>query len=178
MKVRSIRADRSSLWSLGSLWSLASLLILLLGCTGGDQAPSQRPDPQVVATPTPEPTPTPRPPETLELEGGITVEVRHWGTGPTPQNADSVRLHYVLRDNQGEVLDDSRERDGIHEVALDDSAAVPGLAVALRSLPAGSRGTITLPPGSAFADLGYADIIPPGATLTMEVEVLEIVPQP
>jgi FKBP-type peptidyl-prolyl cis-trans isomerase len=112
------------------------------------------------------------------LEGGIVVEVTQWGTGPKAGTTDSVGLTYVLRTAEGEELDSSADKPGSFEVGMDDPATLPGLAIALRELPAGSRANVTIPPLFAFDDRGYADIIPPGATLVMEVEVLEVVPAP
>jgi FKBP-type peptidyl-prolyl cis-trans isomerase len=170
--------EASVLRRLSSFLSLLSLSSLLaLGCTSppeDQQAPN--PQPQVQVNQTPVPTPTPRPPEKLELEGGVIADVSEWGIGPLPGDGDAVRLQYVLRNEEGEVLDDTREREGLFEVILGDPGTLPGLDSALRQLPPGSKATLTLPASSAFADRGYGDIIPPGATLLLDVEILGSVP--
>ena len=164
----------------GSRWAVVLLATLALGCSGEEQSPAPVTSTQTQAavTPTPEPTPTPRPPETLELEGGVIVDVTQWGSGPAPNPSDSVRLHYVLTNEEGEELDTTREDEHLFEVSLDDTATLPGLAASLKHLPAGSIAKVTLPPGSAFADMGYADFMPPGATLILDLGVVEIVPSP
>jgi len=161
-----------------SLLSLLSLLSLFyLGCKSPTEEPAGRGDgAQIEATQTPVPTATPRPPEKLELEGGVVVDVVQWGAGALATDGDAVRLHYRLADAEGAVLDDTRDRKGVYEVILGEAEALPGLDLALRRLPAGSLAKVHLPASSAFADRGYADIIPPGTDLWLEIEVLEIVP--
>jgi len=109
----------------------------------------------------------------VELPTGVRVEVLEEGQGP-PVAADRLlAFHYDGRLADGTLFDSSRGRDeAFLALPTADGPLLPGLRDGLLELRAGARARIVIPPAEAYQDVGKG-MIPPGATLTYEVEVLE-----
>ncbi|GHA89207.1 FKBP-type peptidyl-prolyl cis-trans isomerase [Modicisalibacter luteus] len=61
-----------------------------------------------------------------------------------------VTLHYTLRDDEGHVLDDSRQRDTPLSYLHGHDNIVPGLEKALAGAQSGTHLTVTLDPEQAY----------------------------
>ena len=105
-------------------------------------------------------------------ESGLQYQVVREGNGPKPQATDVVRVHYKGTLLDGTPFDSSYDRGQPAEFGL--SQVIPGWAEGVALMPVGSKYKFWIP-----SDLGYGEAgggpIPPNATLTFEVELLEIV---
>ena len=105
-------------------------------------------------------------------ESGLQYQVVREGNGPKPQATDVVRVHYKGTLLDGTPFDSSYDRGQPAEFGL--SQVIPGWADGVALMPVGSKYKFWIP-----SDLGYGEAgggpIPPNATLTFEVELLEIV---
>lgn len=105
-------------------------------------------------------------------ESGLQYQVVRAGTGEVPKPTDTVRVHYKGTLLDGTVFDSSYDRGQPAEFGL--SQVIPGWAEGVALMPVGSKYTFWIP-----AELGYGESgggpIPPNATLTFEVELMEIV---
>lgn len=107
-------------------------------------------------------------------KSGLRYQVVSEGTGPTVQQADLVRLHYVGRAN-GQVFDSSRARGQPMETGT--QGIIPGLGEALLLMRKGGTYRIWVPP-----HLGYGGQVPPGApfgandTLEFDIEIVDVMP--
>jgi FKBP-type peptidyl-prolyl cis-trans isomerase len=54
------------------------------------------------------------------------------------------------------------------------SKLIPGWTEAMLLMTPGSKWMLYIPSGIGYGDTGAGDVIPPGATLVFEVELLEI----
>ena len=95
------------------------------------------------------------------------------GTGESPQQTDKVRVHFTGRLRDGTVFDSSVERGKPDELVLNQS--LPCWSEGLPKMKVGGKSKITCPSTSAYADRGLVPKIPPGAAISLEVELLEIV---
>lgn len=114
-------------------------------------------------------------PGAVKTDSGMIYIELEAGTGETPQVTDSVRLHYhgTLRD--GEVFDSSREKG---EPAIFPLGGVaPCFAEGLQRMKVGGKAKFGCPAELAYGDRGFPGVIPGGASLLFEVELLEIMPQ-
>jgi FKBP-type peptidyl-prolyl cis-trans isomerase FkpA len=59
-------------------------------------------------------------------------------------------------------------------VVVGAGQVIPGWEEGLTGMTVGSVRQIVIPPDQAYGEQGAGDVIPPGATLTFEVELLEI----
>jgi FKBP-type peptidyl-prolyl cis-trans isomerase FkpA len=105
---------------------------------------------------------------------GLRYQVVSEGTGPTVQQADLVRLHYVGRAN-GTIFDSSVSRGQPMETGV--TGIIPGLGEALLLMRKGGKYRLWIPP-----QLAYGSQVPPGApfgpndTLQFEIEVIDVMP--
>ena len=105
-------------------------------------------------------------------ESGLQYEVIREGNGPKPKSTDVVRVHYKGTLLDGTTFDSSYDRGQPAEFGLDQ--VIPGWAEGVQLMPVGSKYRFWVP-----SELGYGEAgggpIPPNATLTFEVELIEVV---
>ena len=105
-------------------------------------------------------------------DSGLVMVVLSPGEGPSPGPNDRVRVHYhgTLRD--GTVFDSSVVRG--EPIVFFLNRVVPCWTEALQKMKTGEKSRITCPAEIAYGDQGAPPLIKPGATLSFEVELLEI----
>lgn len=87
---------------------------------------------------------------------------------------DKIRVHYVGRLTSGEIFDQSRPRGDPFEFRLGAGQVIKGWDRGLEGMCVGERRHLTIPPAFAYGDKGAGSVIPPGATLEFEVELIEV----
>jgi FKBP-type peptidyl-prolyl cis-trans isomerase len=109
----------------------------------------------------------------VQTDSGLVYVELAPGTGAQPGPENTVRVHYkgTLRD--GTVFDDSADRGEAATFSL--GGVVPCFREGIIRMKVGGRSRLVCPPEMAYGDRGFPPKIPPGATLTFEVELLEIV---
>jgi FKBP-type peptidyl-prolyl cis-trans isomerase FkpA/FKBP-type peptidyl-prolyl cis-trans isomerase FklB len=115
-------------------------------------------------------------PGAVVKDSGLVYRELKAGTGASPAATDTTRIHYhgTLRD--GTVFDSSRDRGAPATFSLQQ--VVPCFREGLQQMKVGGKGKLTCPPEIAYGDRGSPPKIRPGATITFEVELLEIVQKP
>jgi FKBP-type peptidyl-prolyl cis-trans isomerase len=95
------------------------------------------------------------------------------GEGAMPEATNVVRVHYhgTLRD--GSVFDSSRDRGEPAEFPLDQ--VIPCWTEGVQMMQVGATAKLLCPSDIAYGDAGRPPVIPGGAALLFEVELLEIV---
>jgi FKBP-type peptidyl-prolyl cis-trans isomerase FkpA/FKBP-type peptidyl-prolyl cis-trans isomerase FklB len=106
---------------------------------------------------------------------GLQYEVVRQGTGPKPAASDTVLVHYEGKLLDGTVFDSSYQRGQPAAFPLD--AVIPGWTEGVQLMPAGSKFHFVVPPELAYGAAGAGDVIPPGAVLEFDVELLAIKPK-
>ena len=98
------------------------------------------------------------------------------GTGATPTPTDLVKVHYTGSLIDGKVFDSSVERGQPAEFPL--SGIIPCWTEGLQKMKVGGKAKLVCPSSIAYGDQGRPGIIPPGATLVFDVELLDTRPRP
>jgi len=107
-------------------------------------------------------------------DSGLQYEAITEGTGPKPEPTDTVRVHYEGRLLNGEVFDSSYERGEPVQFNLDQ--VIPGWREGVLLMPVGSKYRLWIPGALGYGEAGApGGLIGPNATLTFEVELIEIV---
>ena len=104
---------------------------------------------------------------------GLHYEVMRAGTGPSPEPADSVLVHYEGKLASGEVFDSSIARGEPAQFRL--GQVITGWAEGLQLMKQGGKTRFTIPPDLGYGPGGTSNI-PPHAVLIFEVELLEVLP--
>ncbi|EJU05454.1 peptidyl-prolyl cis-trans isomerase [Dacryopinax primogenitus] len=106
---------------------------------------------------------------------GVTIQTLVAGDGVTfPKPGESVTLHYVGTLTNGKVFDSSRDRRLPFTVEIGEGRVIKGWDEGVPQLSLGQKAILTITPDYGYGDRGYPPIIPPGATLFFEVELLKI----
>jgi FKBP-type peptidyl-prolyl cis-trans isomerase len=110
-------------------------------------------------------------PGAVKTDSGLVIRTLTPGTGPSPAASDTVRVHYHGTLADGTVFDSSVDRGEPAEFALDQ--VIPCWTEGVQKMKVGEKAKLTCPPAIAYGDRA-AGAIPPGSTLTFEVELLGI----
>jgi FKBP-type peptidyl-prolyl cis-trans isomerase len=106
---------------------------------------------------------------------GLQYQVVREGTGPRPAATDTVLVHYEGRLLDGTVFDSSYQRG--QPAAFPLNAVIPGWTEGVQLMTTGSKYRFTVPPELAYGSAGAGGVIPPGAVLEFDVELLAVKPQ-
>jgi FKBP-type peptidyl-prolyl cis-trans isomerase FkpA len=148
------------------------VLGLALGCSGEKEETSAAPaEASAPASPAAAAAPAKRP----GAEDGSPFSVTHrsLGAGTQPTAADVVRVHYEGRLADGTVFDSSIARNEPAEFPL--SGVIPCWTQGVAQMKVGGKATLVCPPELAYGAAGAPPTIPPNATLTFDVELLDVV---
>lgn len=94
------------------------------------------------------------------------------GTGESPKATDIVRVHYVGTLVDGKEFDSSVKRGEPAEFPL--GQIIPCWAEGVAKMKVGGKAKLVCPSDLAYGDQGRPPVIPGGAALVFEVELLEI----
>lgn len=109
---------------------------------------------------------------TLGASGQLIVQDTVIGSGEEAQIGDVLEVHYVGRLATGEVFDSS-EGSAPSRFVLGGGQVIPGWDQGLQGMRVGGKRVLIIPPDLAYGPTGYGPI-PPDATLTFEVELIDI----
>jgi FKBP-type peptidyl-prolyl cis-trans isomerase FkpA len=94
------------------------------------------------------------------------------GTGPSPGPGDKVTVQYRGTLPDGKEFDSSYKRGTPAEFRLDK--VIKCFGEGLQMMKVGGKARLVCPSKIAYGERGAGDLIPPGATLVFEVELLGI----
>ena len=89
-----------------------------------------------------------------------------------PKKGDTCRVHYVGKLEDGTVFDDTRRRGRPIEFTIGRNQVIEGWERALSGMSKGQIARVSIPPALGYGDCGYPPIIPPGATVVYELELM------
>ena len=115
-------------------------------------------------------------PDPIKLPNGVEIRVLAPGRTPAayPAPTDTVKVHYEGSLENGQVFDSSYTRKEPATFPL--SRVIPCWTQGLQQIPVGAKATLRCPPATAYGERGAGGgLIPPGATLTFRVELIDIV---
>lgn len=114
----------------------------------------------------------------ITTESGLQYEELESGDGASPQIGDTVSVHYTGTLEDGTEFDSSVSRGEPIQFPLGQGAVIPGWDEGIALMQVGDKARLTIPPELAYGEAGAGGVIPPNATLTFEVELLDIIPPP
>lgn len=108
-----------------------------------------------------------------KTESGIVITPIKPGNGATPKATDTVKVHYHGTLVDGTVFDSSVKRGEPATFPLNQ--VIKCWTEGVQHIKVGGKSRLVCPANLAYGDRGSPPVIKPGATLTFEVELLEIV---
>lgn len=107
----------------------------------------------------------------IQTPSGIVIRTIAAGSGASPAATDTVKVHYEGKLIDGTVFDSSIARGQPVEFPLNQ--VVPCWSEALQKMKKGEKSQIVCPSSVGYGDRGQPPTIPPGATLSFEVELID-----
>lgn len=112
--------------------------------------------------------------EFMTTDSGLRYKINEAGDGPKPETGEVVSVHYTGYLDDGTEFDSSVGSEPF-TFALGRGLVIPGWDEGIALLSVGDKATLVIPPELAYGAAGAGGgIIPPDATLTFDVELLEI----
>ena len=103
------------------------------------------------------------------------------GTGAEAVKGSSVVVHYTgwlyapaATDHKGKKFDSSRDRNEPFAFPLGGGRVIRGWDEGVAGMKVGGQRTLIIPPDMGYGSRGAGGVIPPGATLIFDVELLEV----
>lgn len=156
------------------------LSVFLVAAMGYTMA--QKPANQTKKKPAPAATkkPATKAPVKMELNkeyttaSGLKYKLIQKGTGPKAEAGLKVKVHYIGTLADGKKFDSSRDRGQPLELTLGRGQVIKGWDEGIALLRVGDRAILTIPPSLGYGANGAGEVIPPNATLTFDVEIMEV----
>jgi len=174
-------------WVLGA--SAATLVIIAVACGGSNPSSDRTLGDMVVLTPTPAPVncvdPYPASAPTFDdddaiayetLPSGVAVFDHQVGDGSALETDSNMSVHYTGFFDDGCVFDTSHTRGAPVTFKLNN--LIQGWQIGMADMLEGGKRRIRIPSDLAYGEAGLnisGFVIPGGATLIFEVELLEVV---
>lgn len=108
-----------------------------------------------------------------EVTEGLTYVEIECGDGDEAQTGDTVTVHYTGTLEDGTEFDSSVGKDPF-TFTIGAGGVIEGWEQGVPGMRVGGTRELTIAPELAYGDSGAGGVIPPGATLIFEIELLEI----
>ena len=107
-----------------------------------------------------------------KMASGLIYQQIKAGTGAQPKASDIVKVHYTGTLIDGKEFDSSVKRGQPAEFPL--GQVIPCWTEGVGKMKVGGKAKLVCPSDIAYGDQGRPPIIPGGATLVFEVELLDV----
>ena len=112
--------------------------------------------------------------EIIETAGGLGYVDIVEGTGATPKAGESVTVHYTGWLKSGQKFDSSVDRGQPFVFTIGRSQVIKGWDEGVAAMRVGGKRKLVIPAHLGYGDRGAGRVIPPGATLIFEVQLLGV----
>lgn len=114
----------------------------------------------------------------ITMPSGVQYEDHVVGSGETPSKGQMVTVHYTgwLYENgaKGKKFDSSRDRGQPFAFKLGVQQVISGWDQGVATMQVGGQRTLIIPAEHGYGQRGAGGVIPPGATLIFDVELLGV----
>lgn len=146
--------------------SIVLLTVLLMSLSFQYAAAHSQPNTQAKPKPTPE--------KLVKTQSGLQYVDLVVGKGETAAKGDLLKIHYVGKLPNGKEFDNSRNYREPFIFTLGSGEVIAGWDEGVTGMKVGGKRKLIIPPHLAYGDRGVEGLIPPKATLTIEVELLSV----
>jgi FKBP-type peptidyl-prolyl cis-trans isomerase len=103
------------------------------------------------------------------------------GSGAAIKSGQTAVVHYTgwlyvkdADDNKGTKFDSSRDRNEPFRFRVGDGEVIKGWDQGVAGMAVGGQRRLVIPPALGYGQRGAGGVIPPGATLLFDIELLGI----
>ena len=113
-----------------------------------------------------------------KTESGLKYEDLKEGTGQKPETGQTCEMHYtgwLWEDaKKGKKFDSSVDRGKTFEFPIGARRVIKGWDEGVATMKVGGKRLLLIPAELAYGERGAGGVIPPGATLLFEVELISV----
>lgn len=107
-------------------------------------------------------------------DSGVKYATLEPGDGASPEAGELVTVHYTGWLTDGTMFDSSLSRGTPFQFVIGQGQVIAGWDDGVASMKIGEYRQLVIPPELGYGDSGAGNVIPPGASLIFEVELLGI----
>ena len=96
------------------------------------------------------------------------------GDGAEARDGQVAVVHYTGWLTDGTKFDSSRDRGAPFSFPIGAGQVIPGWDEGVAGMKVGGRRKLVIPANLGYGDMGAPPVIPPGATLVFDVELLDV----
>ena len=112
--------------------------------------------------------------QTVTTESGLTYLDMTVGSGRLAELGDTASVHYTGWLADGKRFDSSVDRKEPFSFRLGAGQVIKGWDEGVMGMKIGGKRKLTIPPQLGYGARGAGGVIPPNATLTFDVELLDL----
>ncbi len=109
-----------------------------------------------------------------QTPSGLYYQDLEIGSGTEAQNGADVTVHYTGWLTNGTKFDSSVDRGTPFVFQLGVGQVIAGWDEGVRGMRVGGKRKLVIPAALGYGDSGSGNVIPPGATLVFDVELLDV----
>ena len=109
-----------------------------------------------------------------ETDSGLRYQIIQKGTGKQATKGAGVSVHYKGQLLDGTVFDSSYKRKEPIDFNVGLGQVISGWDEGIQLLKVGDKARFVIPSDLAYGDAGAGGVIPPGATLIFDVELMDV----
>ena len=113
--------------------------------------------------------------DSITMDNGLVIEDTIEGDGKEANDYNKVVVNYTGKLEDGSIFDSSLSPGKEpFTFTLGVGSVIKGWDMGVKGMKVGGKRKLTIPPELGYGDRGAGNVIPPGATLIFEVELLEV----
>ena len=113
--------------------------------------------------------------DSITMDNGLVIEDIIEGDGKEANDYNKVVVNYTGKLEDGSIFDSSLSPGKEpFTFTLGVGSVIKGWDTGVKGMKVGGKRKLTIPPELGYGDRGAGNVIPPGATLIFEVELLEV----
>ena len=113
--------------------------------------------------------------DSITMDNGLVIEDIIEGDGKEANDYNKVVVNYTGKLEDGSIFDSSLSPGKEpFTFTLGVGSVIKGWDMGVKGMKVGGKRKLTIPPELGYGDRGAGNVIPPGATLIFEVELLEV----
>ena len=113
--------------------------------------------------------------DSITMDNGLVIEDIIEGDGKEANDYNKVVVNYTGKLEDGSIFDSSLSPGKEpFTFTLGVGSVIKGWDMGVKGMKVGGMRKLTIPPELGYGDRGAGNVIPPGATLIFEVELIEV----
>lgn len=109
------------------------------------------------------------------MDNGLMIEDTEVGHGSEANEYNKITVNYTGKLQDGSIFDSSLKEGGNpFTFTLGVGSVIKGWDLGVKGMKVGGKRKLTIPPELGYGDQGAGNVIPPGATLVFEIELLNV----